>query len=102
MKKLIKKTKLQENIDALDLEIGVLTQELIDAEGDTYDKISEKIGVLTEVRASLANDKINGSHSKEIISGAVALAGLVLVLKHEKADIITTKAFSMATKLFRG
>ncbi len=102
MKKLIKKTQLQENIDALDLEIGVLTKELIDAEGDDYGVISSKIETLTEVRASLANDKVNGSYSKEIISGAVALAGLVLVLKHEKTDIITTKAFSMATKLFRG
>lgn len=102
MKKLIKKTKLQENIDALDLEIGVLTQELIDAQGDEYDKVSSKIGALTEIRASLANDKVNGSYSRDIISGAVALAGLVLVLKHEKAEIITTKAFSIATKLIRG
>lgn len=102
MKKLIKKTKLQENIDALDIEIGVLTKELVDSKGDDYEEISSKIERMTEIRASLANDKVTGSYSKEIISGAVAIAGLVLVLKHEKTDIITTKAFSMATKLFRG
>lgn len=102
MKKLNNKKQLQENIKALDVEIGVLTQELINADGHEYNEISLKIEKLTEIRAKMVDSKVADSYSKEIISGVIGIAGMVLVLKHEKADIITTKAFSMATKLFRG
>ena len=102
MRKIFKKSKLQENIEALDLEIGVLTEELIDAEGDHKETIIARIEKLVDIRNVLVTDKVNCSHSKEIVSGAIALVGILAVLKYEQTDIITTKALGMATKLFRG
>lgn len=97
-----KNKQLKANIEALDLEIGVLTTELIDAEGDKYITIMEKIDKLTTFRCKLVESKVSESYSKEIVGGIISIAGMVLVLKHEKAEVITSKAWTMATQMFRG
>lgn len=97
-----KKKQLHKNINAIDVEIGVLSEELIDSKDNTYDAITAKIDKLAEIRSKLIESKVNDSYSKEIVSGVIGILGMVLVLKHEKTDIITSKAYAMATKLFRG
>lgn len=95
--------QLKANINELDVKIGELTKELESAEDSVeYHVIAEKIDALTKVRCQLTESKVSESYSKEIISGLIGVGAMVLVLKHEKTDIITTKAFSMATKLFKG
>ena len=37
--------------------------------------------------------------SDTVISGILSLAGIVLIMKYEEFDAITTKAFGIATKL---
>lgn len=95
--------QLKQNIKLVDEHINALMVKLIEEEDDSeIANIQKKIDDLTEVRNKLSSDKVNESYSKEIVAGLISIGGIVLVLKHEKADIITTKAFSMATKLFRG
>ena len=36
---------------------------------------------------------------KTILSSAVGLASLVMIMKYEEEDVITTKAFSMVTRM---
>ena len=95
--------QLKKNIKALDLEIEKLHAQLADADDNAeYGDIIERIEQLTDLRCKLSESKVLSSHSKEIISGLIGIAGMVLVLKHEQTEVITTKAFSMATKMFRG
>ena len=99
----MKNKQLKANIKAIDVEIAKLNNELIHAEEEQeYDGIVERIEKLTYLRCKLSESKVNDSYSKEILSGAIGIAGMVLVLHYEKADAITSKAFSMATKMFRG
>lgn len=96
--------QLRRNIKLIDEEIGEITLGLTQTDDEAEMKVMVKrIEELTDIRNVLSNNKVNESYAKEIISGSLAIAGIVIVLKYEKEDIITsTKAFSMATKLFRG
>lgn len=100
---MLTKKKLKANIEAVDKEIGEILTKLESLEaGDDYDKQMETMEKLIKVRDILSNNKVNESYKKEIIAGAISIAGMVLVLRYERADVIATKAFSMATNLFRG
>lgn len=95
--------QLTKNIKALDEEINKLIIEMTESEDqDTKDRLETRIDELTDIRTKLSKDKVSESHAREIISGLVGIGGIILVLKHEKTEVITSKAFSMATKMFRG
>lgn len=95
--------QLKNNIKALDKEIGEITLKLAKAEKEEdVAKMTKRIDELTKIRTQLSNDLVNESYSKEIIAGAVSIASILLVLKYEEDNIITTKAFSMIPKMFRG
>lgn len=95
--------QLKSNIKEIDVEINKLIVEMKDIEDeDERNAIETRIDKLSIIRQKMSEDLVNESYSKEILAGAVSLGAIVLVLKHEKSEIITTKAFSMATKLFRG
>lgn len=97
------KKQLKANIRRIDEEVAKLHNELIHAEDDeTYDGIIERIEKLTELRCKLTESKVSDSYTKEILSGAIGIASMVLVLHYEKADAITSKAFNMVTQKFRG
>ena len=91
------------NIKDLDLQIGKLNQELIlEEDDDKYNTIIEKIESLTELRCKLSESRVNGSLKPVVVSGLLGIASVVIVLKYEEADVITSKAFNMATSMFRG
>lgn len=102
--------QLKQNIKAIDERIAVLMEELDnDESGEQTIFISMKLERLIEMRDKLSQNKVNESNSKEIISGAlgigaslVGIVGLKMVLKYEETDVVTSKAFSMLPKLFRG
>lgn len=94
--------QIKANIKELDLQIGELMEELRGAQGDEYELINSRLKDLTETRCDLASSLEGAKYTREIIGSAFGLAATVLVLKHEKADVITSKAFSIATRMFRG
>lgn len=95
--------QLKVNIKELDKEIGTIVCSMNETDDvESLQVMIETLGKLTELRDKLSSNKVNESYAKEIISGAIAIGGLLIVLKHEESNIITSKAFSMATKLFRG
>lgn len=83
----------------LDTVIGQLYSELAGFEGheDEYDKTSSQIVKLEKLRHELrVGDKI----SKETWATLGAnILGLFMVLHYEKLGVITSKAFSMISKL---
>ena len=95
--------QLNANIKEIDMKISKLMVELDSVvQDDEYEMILMKIDDLAKLRDKLSANKVNEGYSKEIVSGVIGLAAITIVLKHEKADIITSKAFGIATKLFRG
>lgn len=68
---------------------------------DEYETIMTRIEDLTKVRCQLAESKTLMSNAKDWIAGSLGVTTTLLVLKHEKTEVITSKAFGLAGKLFR-
>lgn len=104
--KLAKTVKEGETTDAiieLDKQIEELAKAMINLEKDeAYASKIKQLEDLTNVRTQLAECKVKESHAKEIISGILGVSAMMLVLNYEKTDIVTSKAFGIASKLFRG
>lgn len=99
------KKQITVNIEDLDSKIGVLTKELEEIEDEEeYEIAVSKIDSLVELRTKLAKSKADGRVSVKpvVISGLFGLASVLVVLKYEERDVITSKAFNMATSMFRG
>ena len=87
----------------LDSQIEELAMMVRHLESDEiYNEKVKKLEDLTNIRCQLAEVKIKESHAPAIVSLIGGVGTILLVLKHEKADVITSKAFSIATKMFRG
>jgi predicted RNase H-like nuclease (RuvC/YqgF family) len=87
----------------LDRQIEELAKLIGNLESDeVYSAKIHKLEELTKVRCQLAEAKSKESKAPVIISGMFGLSAIGLVLYYEKTEIITSKAFSIATKMFRG
>lgn len=87
----------------LDRQIEELTKMISHlASDEVYTAKMNKLDELTKIRSQLSEAKVNESNTPAVITGVIGLSAILLVLKHEEANIITSKAFSIATKMFRG
>jgi hypothetical protein len=90
-------------IKELDRQIDELVVELKNyARDDVYQTKLKNLDALTKVRCQLAESGFKGSNAPALISGLLGVASILLVLHYEKTDIVTSKALSIATSLFRG
>lgn len=95
--------QLKANIKKLDESIGKLMDELsVAVDQEERETIMMNIDDLTKVRAQLSENKVKESYSKEVVSGIFGISAILIILKYEEKDIITSKAVNIATKLFRG
>lgn len=107
--KLMKNKKEDEASDVvieLDRQIEDLTMIISKLHSDVdYSEKVAKLDELTKIRGQLAEVKSKESNAPVVISVISVLGGItttVMVLKHEKTDIITSKAWNIASGLFRG
>lgn len=97
------KKQLTVNIEDLDLQIGKLNKELEEMEDDDkYVLTMEKLKSVIELRCKLSESKTGSSVKPLVVSGLFGIASLIVVLKYEEKEVIVTKAFTMATSMFRG
>lgn len=91
------------NIKELDLKIGKLSEELegVEDEGKIM-SIMQQLDKLTELRCKLSESKENNSIKPVVVSSLFGVASLLIVLKYEEKDVITSKAFNMLPSIFRG
>lgn len=92
----------KDTIEELDNEIKGLVGVLgnISAVGDDYQVVAENIKRLTDIRESLKEEKkFEKIKPDTLVSGLISLTSIMLILKYERFDIITTKAFGVATRL---
>lgn len=98
--------QLSKNIKELDKKIGVINEELdtIDLiEDEEIERLTKQLDKYVDLRCKLAGSKnINGSVKGAVVTGVFGIASVVIVLKYEETDVITSKAFNMATSMFRG
>ena len=91
-----KDNEKSDTVVELDKQIEELTRMVIHLESDeVYTAKVKKLEDLVNLRCQLSN-------VPAILSLVGSVGAIVLVLKHEQAEIITSKAFSIATKMFRG
>ena len=96
---------VRKHIAEVDKRISFLLGDLkeFDSASEDYQSIVENIKKLTDVR----DDLKNGSGEKwlkiadiiALISPAFGLVGILMITKHEKTDIVTSKAASIAMRL---
>lgn len=98
------KKQLTINIEELDKKIGKLNEKLssLEEEDEDYELTVSKIEDLTDIRCKLSESKVKSSIKPLVVSGVFGVATTVIVLRYEKTEVITSKAFNMVTGMFRG
>ena len=96
---------VRNHIAEVDKRISFLLEDLkeYDSSSEDYKSIVENIKKLTDVR----DDLKNGSEEKwlkmsdviALVTPAFGLVGILMITKHEKTDIVTSKAASIAMRL---
>lgn len=97
--------KNRKNIKAINKEIENLLVQISASTGTPKERelLQRRIIQLANTRQVLLGDNQKGVSIKPtIVSGLFGLAGLGLVLYFEKVDVITSKAFMMATRMLEG
>lgn len=91
-------------IGLIDIEVKRLFGELklLDPKEDReeYDKISKGIQDLLEERKELESKSFRDAVlDPNVLVGGLGFAAVALILNYEKTDIVTSKAFNVATRL---
>lgn len=101
--KSLKETEKSDAIVEMDKQIEELTVMLANmCRNEEYSDKLAKLEELTKVRCQLAESKVKASVKPIVISGTLSIASMVLVLKHEKTEVITSKAYDMVKGMFKG
>lgn len=99
----LKDKEYSDSIYELDEQINTLIKSVKSLErDDVYLAKMKKLEDLVKIRIDLMDSKVKASIAPYLIQGAIGLFGMVLVLRYEKTEIVTSKAFGLVTRLFRG
>ena len=95
---------VRNHIAEVDKRISFLLEDLkeYDSASEDYQSIVENIKKLTDVRDDLKNgsgERLKMSDIVALVSPAFGLVGILMITKHEKTDIVTSKAASIAMRL---
>lgn len=103
----MKKTnKIEEQIAKLDVMFDSLVNGLTDSGEYSRGTAMAEMEQILKLKGQLVEmqgvTKTNGWKNRidinTLISGGISIATVLIILNYEKADIITSKAFSLATK----
>ena len=96
---------VRKHIAEVDKRMSFLLEDLkeYDTTSEEYQTIIESIKILTDVRDDLKNGSgekwLKMSDIVALVSPAFGLVGILMITKHEKTDIVTSKAASIAMRL---
>ena len=96
---------VRNHIAEVDKRISFLLEDLkeYDTTSEEYQTIIESIKILTDVRDDLKNGSgekwLKMSDIVALVTPAFGLVGILMITNHEKTDIVTTKAASIAMRL---
>lgn len=96
---------VKKHIKVVDGQIKSLFYELseLDSDSEDYENVLQHIDKLVEIRQDLTENrmetKFGGVDVNTIVNGGISIASILAIMKYEKAEIITTKAWSLATRM---
>lgn len=94
---------LSDAVKELDAQIETQANMLNGLDRDAeYNSKLNKLEELVKIRVELAESKTKDSQLPAIISGTIGLVSMLMVLNYEKDNVVTTKAFNMMPRMFRG
>lgn len=99
MKKIFGKTH---NIQLIDKEIEELIGmlDLLEPEGDDYEKVTDRIEQLSGLREYLKDGKwYEPITDPRVIAALIGIFGLVLVMNYEEENLISTKGWSFIQRM---
>lgn len=93
----------RESLTLIDNQIKIQLVKLkgLDRGSDYADKL-KTLDELSKIRGQLNSSKGNETLKSSLLSGAMSLTSLVMILKHEETNVITTKAYDIFRGAFRG
>lgn len=93
----------RESLTLMDKQIKDLVNKLesLDRCHDYSEKL-KMLDELTKIRTNLTSGKVENYVVKTLLSGTLSLTSLVMILKHEETNVITTKAYDIFRGAFRG
>lgn len=90
------------NIRRLDNKIGKLILQYNEEEDEVKRTVLlEEMEALKDIRIDLKTSRVEGSNSHLWVSGVVSIASILLIMNYEEEDVITTKAWNIATRIFK-
>lgn len=94
------KVSVKKSIKKLDVQISDIVDKLGNEklEPEDREELEARVDALAELRNKLCDGKDKYSLKPVMIKGAWGFAGLFAVLYYEKLEVITSKAFNMATR----
>lgn len=100
----MKKNIFKQNIARLDERIGVYMERLNDEALDDRARgcIIDDIGTLIDYRTKMYESEKKDPIKPAILSGAFGISAILIVLYYEKTDVVTSKAWNIATRMFGG
>jgi DNA repair exonuclease SbcCD ATPase subunit len=85
----------------IDNQILNLAKKLTDLELDQeYLSKMRQLDNLTKIRGQLMDSMVKNSSIPTIVSGLISISSILIILKYEEKDLITSKAFNIAMSLF--
>ena len=87
-------------VDDINGRIELLQKRILDgtATNDEVDEFTRLIRVKSYLKP---DSKLSESMKLELVKGGISLTALLLILKYEELNVITTKGFSIFQKLLR-
>ena len=96
------KKRITSNVEYIDVQISKLLVELSELEDERdIKRIQGRLDDLIRMRTDLAESRDRETMKPIILSGAIQFASILTVLQFEKNDVITSKIFGVATKMFK-
>ena len=84
------KTSLDELIDTVQTQMFGY-----DADSDEFKKAAKRLDLLYKMRSSTSTDRLNINTAVAVVGN---LAGILLILNHERLHVVTSKALSFVLK----
>jgi hypothetical protein len=87
--------------DSIELQLEKTILDLLEEVNSTQDKTSDEYAKMVDQAAKLYELRQKSRISPEaLVTVASNLAGILLVMNHERAHVIASKAFSFVKKIF--
>ena len=98
------KNKNKKNIETLNKDISELIEKLRNEKLTSEERLAldDRLEKLVECRKNLYDKPADHPLVASVVTGLFGLAGIVLVLYYEETEVVTSKAYNVASRMIGG